>query len=143
MMKGRAIMLTMAAVCTASLCAAQTPQPRSESLSYAGQVPQPGKEPIAWGRDPFAQPGKRAIMEAGAPALSLTAIFYNPERPSAIINERIVYKGMVIKGQKVIDIGKTHVILQGEGGAARLDIAGNPAVEADGGRRGGGGNAGR
>ncbi len=55
--------------------------------------------------------------------MRLVAIFYNKERPSAIIDNRIVYIGSVIDGQKVIDIREGHVILQGKEGRIRLEIA--------------------
>ncbi len=92
------------------------------SLSYTLQLP-PAKTPvIAWGRDPFVP----LIADMEAPDMLLTAIFYHTESPSAIINADIVYVGSIINGQKVIDIGKTHVILQGVAGRTRLEIVGLP-----------------
>lgn len=80
---------------------------------------------MEWGKDPFV-PALKAIAQS--PELKLTAIFFNQKRSSAIIDDRIVYKGSEIKGQKVIDIGRTHVILQGDAGTFRLEIAGVPGV---------------
>ncbi|MBI5885556.1 MAG: hypothetical protein HZB85_03120 [Deltaproteobacteria bacterium] len=51
--------------------------------------------------------------------------FSMPHQPfftSAIINECIVYKGGVIDGQKIVDIGKTHVILQWKDKNRHLDV---------------------
>src|SRR5574337_248549 len=96
---------------------------KGESLSYVGKLPPAKSLPLAWGRDPFVP----LLKAAGAvPDLRLTAIFYNPRNPSAIINGRIVYAGSVVKGQKVIDIGRTHVILQGENGQVKVQIADIP-----------------
>lgn len=97
---------------------------QESSLSHKSALPPAKDTRVKWGRDPFAQAGKTA-----APLdMRLTAIFYNVERPSAIINERIVYRGSEISGQKVIDIGHTHVILQTSVGRIRLDIAGAPEL---------------
>lgn len=92
-----------------------------ESLSYTMDIP-PARSAVAtWGRDPFLLPS--ATQSAG-PTLKLKAIFFNSENPSAIIDNLIVYGGSEIKGHKVIDIGRTHVILQGEYGKVRLDLSG-------------------
>lgn len=93
-----------------------------ESLSYRGALPPSKMERVEWGRDPFAPLAARGAHGAAAALLTLGAIFYNPARPSALINGRIVYRGSVIDGQKVVDIGKTHVILQKEGGQTRLEF---------------------
>ncbi|MBI5469384.1 MAG: hypothetical protein HY891_09665 [Deltaproteobacteria bacterium] len=98
---------------------------KGESLSYAGKLPPTRSLPLAWGKDPFVP----ALKVTGAPPdLRLTAIFYNPRNPSAIINDRIVYIGGVVKGQKVIDIGRTHVILQGENGQVKIQMADVPEL---------------
>jgi hypothetical protein len=92
------------------------------SLSYTLQLPPARTPAIVWGRDPFVP----LIADMEAPDMLLTAIFYHTERPSAIINADIVYVGSTVNGQKVIDIGKTHVILQGVSGRTRLEIVGLP-----------------
>ncbi|MBI5643919.1 MAG: hypothetical protein HY954_10655 [Deltaproteobacteria bacterium] len=84
--------------------------------------------PLSWGKDPFTPAVRQATGTAQAPEIKLKAIFYNDRRPSAIINDNIVYSGSVIMGQKVIDIGRTHVILQGENGSIRLDLAEIPEL---------------
>lgn len=89
------------------------------SLSFTDELPPTKKPDIPWGRDPFVP----AIRGVRAPGMRLVAIFYNKERPSAIIDNRIVYIGSVIDGQKVIDIREGHVILQGKEGRIRLEIA--------------------
>lgn len=101
-----------------------------ESLSYAGKLPPTKPASIAWGKDPFVAlvVSRQGVKAATKQDLLLTAIFYNKTKPSAIINGRIVYTGSVVFGQKVIDIGRTHVILQGESGTARLEIAGIPEL---------------
>ena len=59
----------------------------------------------------------------GRPAnLKLTAIIYNDKKPSAIVNNKIVYIGDSVDGQKVIDITKQYVILRGISGAYKLEI---------------------
>lgn len=93
-----------------------------ESLSGTLDVPRTKHTAITWGRDPFVP-----LIRLGSPyELKLSAIFYNKEKPSAIINGVIVYAGSVVNGQKVIDIAKTHVILQGETGKVRLELADEP-----------------
>jgi len=92
-----------------------------ESLSYTGEVPPVKRTALSWGRDPFILPSAR---QTSGSALKLMAIFYNSDNPSAIIDNLIVYRGSEIKGQKVIDIELTHVILQAEYGKIRLDLSG-------------------
>lgn len=110
----------------AALCILFIPNTsKGESLSYAGKLPPTKSLPLAWGRDPFVP----VLKASGAPPdLRLAAVFYNPRSPSAIINDRIVYIGSVVKGQKVIDIGRTHVILQGENGQVKIQIADIPEL---------------
>lgn len=101
----------------------------AESISVRLPLPEaraPHKS-LAWGRDPFIAPEKGTASKAGG-ALTLTAVFYGAKSPSAIINDRIVYRGSQVFGQKVIDIGLTHVILQGENGRFRLDLADLPEL---------------
>lgn len=90
-----------------------------ESLSYTGDLPPTKVFTTGWGKDPF----EPLVKNVSSPDMKLAAIFYNEQKPSAIINDRIVYKGSLVKGQKVIDIGLTHVILQGESGTIRLELA--------------------
>lgn len=106
---------------------------QEQSLSWTGKLPPTKGATVAWGKDPFSPLVKHVVIQGQqaapvGPALKLTAVFYNNVRPSALINDRIVYKGSVVYGQKVIDIGKTHVILQGESGSTRLEIAGIPEL---------------
>lgn len=119
-MKSPIILFTSLALFTALAA----PSKAEESLSYTGALPPDKAPPLSWGKDPFIAPAvKHDIV---TPGMKLTAVFYNPANPSAIINDKIVYKGSIVNGQKVIDIGRTHVILQGETGNIRLDISGNP-----------------
>jgi len=104
------------------------------ALSYRGMpdlAATTAWDEAAWGKNPFTvrlgEPGQRQDMP-----LTLSAIFYNPQRPSAIINERIVYIGNEIEGQKIVDIGKTHVILQWKGRKKRLDINSGPSAPGQG-----------
>jgi len=127
----RALSPIIACVAAAAALAALAPSGRAAgegvtpggSLSHTLKVPGPSAPALRWGRDIFAPLVKDA---ATGPDVRLTAIFYNKERPSAIVNDRIVYKGSYLDGQKVVDIGKTHVILLGESGTTRLEIAGVP-----------------
>lgn len=92
----------------------------AESLSATVELPRVKRASPPWGKDPFVP---LVAVTTTAPALKLTAIFYNAAKPSAIINGAIVYAGDIIGGQKVIAIEKTRVILQGEAGRVKLDIA--------------------
>lgn len=107
-----------------SIAAAATGQ---ESLSYTLPLPPTKSAATAWGKDPFAPavsaPG---AARAASPDMRLSAVFYNPQKPSAIINGSVVYVGSVVNGQKVIDIGNTHVILFGASGRIRLEITEAP-----------------
>lgn len=100
-----------------------------ESLSLRNALPETKSEPLAWGRDPFVPEVRVSGPSTGAvQELKLKAVFYNETRPSAIINEHIVYRGSLIGGQKIVDIGRTHVILQGENGSIRLELAEIPEL---------------
>ena len=116
-------MMLSAVILTAPLIGipAHALEDRMVSLSLRIELPPQAKGIQAWGRDPFIPLAGKAGAE---PGLKLTAIFYNTEKPSAIVNGSIVYAGSSVAGQKVIDIGRTHVILQGEKGPVRLDISG-------------------
>ncbi len=127
--------LYVIAACILTLCLPDTSLGEEESISIRAEVPPTERPRLPWGKkDPFvplvptgAQPGVEAAAE-----LKLTAIFFNKDKPSAIINDRIVYVGSLIRGQKIVDIGKTHVILQNkDGGGApsgniRLEFTGPP-----------------
>lgn len=90
----------------------------AESLSTTLELPKTRPAPLKWGRDPFVP-----LVKGSASAdLALSAIIYSKDNPSAIINGLILYRGSTVKGQKIIDIGPTHVILHGEGGRTRLEI---------------------
>ncbi len=91
----------------------------TESLTFMADLPAPPVAAVHWGRDPFVP----LINGAGTAKVKLTAIFFNELSPSAIINGDIVYKESIVGGQKVVDIGKTHVILQGISGRIILEIA--------------------
>lgn len=101
----------------------------AESLSYRTGLPisTAEKRGAAWGKDPFVPVVKSAVKQSSND-LKLTAVFYNSKNPSAIINDRIVYRGSAVGGQKIVDIGMTHVILQAENGPLRLDLAEIPEL---------------
>lgn len=101
----------------------------AESLSYRTDLPisTAEKRGAQWGKDPFV-PVVKSSLKQSSNDLKLTAIFYNGKSPSAIINDRIVYRGSLVGGQKIIDIGMTHVILQAENGPMRLDLAEIPEL---------------
>ena len=83
-----------------------------------------------WGRDPFIpyeEPKKisevtkaqqqlktRAVKGDSFPYedYNLSAVIYDPQKPVAIINNSILYKGDYIKGAKIISIKPGQVILQ-------------------------------
>ncbi len=102
-----------------------------QSLSYMGKVPPSKPTALGWGKDPFVPlvvqltevKDKKTVTGS---MLRLTAVFFSDVRPSAIVNDKIVYVGGVVDGQKIVDIGRTHVILHGVSGRVRLDIAGGP-----------------
>lgn len=91
----------------------------AESLTFIAEMPIPPERAVHWGTDPFVP----LVNGSDSPEMKLTAIFFNDSTPSAIINGEIVYKESTILGQKVIDIEKTHVILQGTLGQILLEIA--------------------
>ena len=92
-----------------------------ESLSELNRIlPSKKKAAVPWGRDPFVALTGDGF---GRPAnLKLTAIIYNNKKPSAIVNNKIIYIGDSVDGQKVIDITKQYVILRGISGAYKLEI---------------------
>jgi hypothetical protein len=97
-------------------------------LSYRlSMPPDRGERALNWSKDPFVP----AVRDPGglAGGLRLTAVFYNAKNPSAIVNDRIVYRGSHVVGQKVIDIGVTHVILQGDRGRLRLELSEIPELQ--------------
>ena len=91
----------------------------AESLTFMTDMPAPPVIAVHWGRDLFVP----LVNGAGSAKMKLTAIFFNNESPSAIINGDIVYEESVVAGQKIVDIAKTHVILQGISGRIVLEIA--------------------
>lgn len=98
------------------------------SLSYRLKLPDmDGRPSINWGKDPFV-PAMAAAVGRQSADFKLTAVFYDSRNPSAIVNDRIVYRGSHIAGQKVIDIGVTHVILQGDRGRLRLELSDIPEL---------------
>mgnify|MGYP001607959307 CR=1 FL=1 len=119
------------AACIAVLIVSAAAQSAPQSLSYPGKIPPSIPVTPAGGKDPFvplAVP-ETAIIDKKpgvGPVLRLTAVFFSDVRPSAIINDRILYVGGMVEGQKIVDIGRTHVILHGVSGRVRLDIAGGP-----------------
>lgn len=124
----RALVITLLA---AAFNAAGGASFAEESLSLRNPLPETKAEPLAWGRDPFIPEVRASGGPSTGPAqeLKLKAVFYNETRPSAIINEHIVYKGSLLGGQKIVDIGRTHVILQGENGVVRLELADMPELK--------------
>ena len=92
-----------------------------ESLSELNRIlPSKKAAAVPWGRDPFVALTGDGF---GRPAnLKLTAIIYNNKKPSAIVNNKIIYVGDSVDGQKVIDITKQYVILRGISGAYKLEI---------------------
>ena len=102
-----------------------------QSLSYMGKVPPSKPTARGWGKDPFVplvvqQAEVKDKKQGTGQVLRLTAVFFSDVRPSAIVNDKIVYVGGIVDGQKIVDIGRTHVILHGVSGRVRLDIAGGP-----------------
>jgi hypothetical protein len=95
-----------------------------ESLSDLNRI-LPAKKVVndEWGRDPFAPiVGERFV------SMKLTAIIYNDKKPAAIVNNKIIYVGDSVDGQKVVDITKQYVILRGMSGSYKLEI-GNTSGE--------------
>ncbi len=93
-----------------------------ESLIFTADLPEAHVAAVKWGRDPFIS----LVKGIDSPDMKLSAIFFNTLNPSAIINGNVVYKKSEVDGQKVIDIGKSRVILQGISGTTVLEIAGLP-----------------
>ncbi len=93
----------------------------AKALSYRLQMPGGDAGKMGWSRDPFVP----EMTGAGGleSELKLTAVFFDDKNPSAIVNGLIVYRGSLVSGQKVIDIGGTHVILHGDRGRTRLELS--------------------
>lgn len=89
-----------------------------ESLSDLNRI-LPAKKVInsEWGRDPFVPIVGERFM-----SMKLTAIIYNDKKPAAIVNNKIIYVGDSVDGQKVVDITKQYVILRGIDGSYKLEI---------------------
>jgi len=95
-----------------------------ESLSDLNRI-LPAKKVVndEWGRDPFVPiVGERFV------SMKLTAIIYNDKKPAAIVNNKIIYVGDSVDGQKVVDITKQYVILRGVNGSYKLEV-GNTSGE--------------
>jgi hypothetical protein len=94
-----------------------------ESLSELNRIlPSKKAAVVPWGRDPFVVLTVKKAEDTVA--LKLTAIIYNNRKPSAIVNNKIIYIGDSIEGQKVIDITKQYVILRGMGSTYKLGMEG-------------------
>ncbi len=63
-----------------------------------------------WQRDPFASDGQKSSV-AEIPGLSLSGIAWDPQKPQAIINGRIVSVGDEVADYKVEDIKPTVATL--------------------------------
>ena len=95
-----------------------------ESLSDLNRI-LPAKKAVhaSWGRDPFVSFVPLTRDGLVKPVnLKLTAIIYNDKKPSAIVNNKIIYIGDSVDEQKVIDITKQYVILRGSSGSYKLEI---------------------
>ena len=95
-----------------------------ESLSDLNRI-LPAKKVVndECGRDPFVPiVGERFV------SMKLTAIIYNDKKPAAIVNNKIIYVGDSVDGQKVVDITKQYVILRGVNGSYKLEV-GNTSGE--------------
>ena len=93
-----------------------------ESLSDLNRI-FPAKKVVndEWGRDPFVPiVGERFV------SMKLTAIIYNDKKPAAIVNNKIIYVGDSVDGQKVVDITKQYVILRGMSGSYKLEVGSSP-----------------
>lgn len=95
-----------------------------ESLSDLNRIlPAKNKKVVndEWGRDPFVPiVGERFV------SMKLTAIIYNDKKPAAIVNNKIIYVGDSVDGQKVVDITKQYVILRGMSGSYKLEVGSSP-----------------
>ena len=98
-----------------------------ESLSDLNRI-LPAKKVIngEWGRDPFVP-----IIGERFMSMKLTAIIYNDKKPAAIVNNKIIYVGDSVDGQKVVDITKQYVILRGMDGSYKLEIDSSPGQTYD------------
>lgn len=102
------------------------------------------RKPLAWGRDPFLKPivRERRVKkeEVFIPEkelkkkLTIKAIIFDGKTGVAIINDRLVKKGDMIFGRRIIDIQRDRVILEDPTGRTELTIGGfttaKPAEEA-------------
>lgn len=117
--------LLFTACCLLSAVYCHAEESFKESLSDLNRIiPSKKIADLSWGRDPFVPLTGYGL--AITSELKLTAILYNKKNPSAIINNKIIYVGDSVDGQKVIDITKQYVILRGISGVYKLKI-GNAA----------------
>lgn len=73
---------------------------------------------LAWGQDPFYRPKIGPTQKAPArhPTWVLNGILYDEVKPSAIINKKIVSVGDSVEAAKILEITKSKVVLQVDGG---------------------------
>ena len=81
---------------------------------------------LEWGEDPFCR-GSRddtgETDESEPVEWSLDGIMYSAGNPMAVINKSVVGNGDMIRGARVVDIGKTGVILEKDGTKFSLNMA--------------------
>ncbi len=84
-----------------------------QALPLIKAVPRRRTEFVDWGRDPFAKPQKekREKKVGSVSNLTLCAITCGDEKPSAFINDSIVYVGDKITDKTVKQIEQNKVIL--------------------------------
>ncbi|MBI5286664.1 MAG: hypothetical protein HY878_03635 [Deltaproteobacteria bacterium] len=103
-----------------------------ESLSEMRHLPSPKESaPLPWGKDPIIPIISGVKGDTGRVDIRLSAIIYSETRPSAIINNRIVYMGDVVNGQKVVDIKREYVILQVGGKSYKLELESGRSPQKD------------
>lgn len=120
-MKWRLLLAGVVALCPVALAAA--PQEPPPSLSGILALPERPESPL---KDPFRPPsavlpgarenadGQKTMPEM--PQLQLTAIVWNPDRASAVVNGTILREGDEFMKMRVLSITKDQVHFQrGEG----------------------------
>jgi hypothetical protein len=71
-------------------------------------------------RDPFSFGSSGNSQVASLSSFSLKGIIWNPDKPSALINDQLLGVGEIISGYKVVQILQDKVILENE--KSRLEL---------------------
>ena len=83
----------------------------NQTMPTIKTVPRKRTEFANWGKDPFAKPQTEEKMVDGDSGLKVSCIMYSDEKPSAFINDSIVFVGDKITDKTVKQIERDRVTL--------------------------------